>query len=396
MALFAAQVGAQVTLESVRAVPGDVPQVEIVTSAPVTPAILQLDGPPRLVVDLPNTEFRGDPERISVDSDPIRAIRVDEHQNSPPVTRVVVDLMQSLPYGTQTQGARFIVSFPAPARGGVKPASEGALPAPVPLGRVTFSGSPVLAGSAVTAGSDTAILRLGRGGEVRVCPGTTVSVTPSPNGHDVMLGMNTGGLELHYALAASSPSSSDSVMTPDFRIVLAGPGEFDAAIHTDSQGNTCVRTLPGNTAPIHVSELMGEGAYDVKPAEQVTFRAGQIKQAENQVPATCGCPAPVAPIAMSGPEMQPLPPSKPSDVHVSVDAPFVFNANAPKPETAATLSMEVRDSEALPVMTRVKIVPMGDVVIAPDVQAPAPKPPAAAAHAGFLGRIRRFFGAIFK
>ncbi len=235
MALFAAQAGAQITLESVRALPGDVPQVEIVTSAPVTPAILQLEGPPRLVVDLPNTEFRGEPERIAVDRDPIHAIRVDEHQNSPPVTRVVVDLTQSLPYGTQTQGTRFIVSFPAAARGAVKSTSEGALPAPVPLGRVTFSGSTVLAGSAVTAGSDTAILRLGRGGEVRVCPGTTVSVTPSPNGHDMLLGMNTGGVELHYALAASSPASADSVMTPDFRIVLAGPGEFDAAIHADSR-----------------------------------------------------------------------------------------------------------------------------------------------------------------
>ncbi len=396
IALLGMHAGAQITLESVRAISDNGPQVEIVTSAPVSPAMQQLDHPPRLVVDLPNTEFRGKPQRIPVNDGPIEAIRVDEHQDSPPVARVVVDLKQAAHYSLQAQGMRLLVSFPGPG-GTIAAASAGstALPAPTPLGRVTFSGSTVVAGSAVTAGSDTAILRLGRGGEVRVCPGTTVSVTPSPNGHDMLLGMNTGGLEVHYALAASSPSSSDSVMTPDFRIVLAGPGEFDAAIHADARGNTCVRTLPGNTATIKISELMGEATYEIKPAEQVTFRAGQIKDADNQAPATCGCPVPVAPIATSGPEMQPLPPSKPSDVHVSVDAPFVFNANAPKPDLLAPYSAEVRDSESLPV-TRVRIVPIGEVVIPPPVTAAPVRPGPSAKHEGVLGRIRRFFGTIFR
>jgi hypothetical protein len=397
MVLLGIHAVAQITLDSVRVLSGNGPQVEIVTSAPVSPTIQQLDGPPRLVIDLPNTEFRRAPERIGVNNGPVEAVRVDEHQDSPPVARVVVDLKEPVGYGTQTQGTRLLVSFPISigVRTANAAANDAALPAPIPLGRATFSGSIVLPGSAVTAGSDTAILRLGRGGEVWVCPGTSVSLTPAPNGHDMMLGMNTGAVEVHYALAASSPSSSDSVMTPDFRIVLTGPGEFHAAIHADSRGNTCVRTLPGNTAPIKVSELMGDGTYQVKPSEQITFRAGQIKQADNQAPPTCGCPTPVAPIATSGPEMQPLPSSKPSDVHVSVDAPFVFNANAPKPAALATLSVVIRDSEALPVMTRVRIVPLGDVVIPPSVQAGPAKPVASAQH-GFLGKIRRFFGAIFR
>jgi hypothetical protein len=388
------QAGAQINLESVRVLSDNGPQVEIVTSAPVSPTVQQLDSPPRLVVDLPDTEFHRAPERIIVNDGPVEAVRVDEHQDSPPVARVVVDLKQAVGYETQTQGTRLLVSFPR--SGSVSAAAnDAALPTPIPLGRVTFSGSTVLAGSSVTAGSDTAILRLGRGGEVRVCPGTTVSVTPSPNGHDMLLGMNTGAIELHYSLVPSSPFASDSVITPDFRIVLTAPGEFDAAIYADSRGNTCVRALPGNTAPIKVSELIGDGAYEVKPSEQVTFRAGQIKEANNQVPPTCGCPAPVAAITTSGPEMQPLPPSKPDEVHVSVDAPFVFSASAPKPKPEPMSSIEVRASEALPVMTRIRIVPLGDVVIPPSMQAAPAKSAVPTQHDGFLGKIRRFFGSIF-
>jgi hypothetical protein len=94
--------------------------------------------------------------------------------------------------------------------------------------------------------------------------------------------------------------------------------------------------------------------------------------------------------------MQPLPPSKPDEVHVSVDAPFVFSASAPKPKPEPMSSIEERASEALPVMTRIRIVPLGDVVIPPSMQAAPAKSAAPAQHDGFLGKIRRFFGSIFR
>ncbi len=423
-----------------------VPAVEILSKGgPVIPQIQLVDLPPRLVIDLPNSRLGLTQKRIPIQKENILAIRVDQYQRNPPVTRIVLDLQAPYGYTWDGSGHRLMVRL-KPAGDSNAVASKKSSPLQTPMeprlsiqpspsvvpvtggaGAVVPAGSRIGSGSSITAGSDTAILRVSGGGEVRVCPGTTISVTPSQTKRDLMLGLSTGAIEAHYSLRASA----DTVLTPDFRILFAGPGEFHYAISADAHGNTCVRALKGNTSSAIVSELMGDRIYQVKPAEQAVFHSGQIDKVDTEVPLECGCPPPSplmraeAPFApnvpaselpdkvrlaestpaaanssppvpsetrlSNGPETAPLPPSQPNDVHVQVDAPLVFTpknraavAALPPPSVEATKNLPVNDSSARQVHldTVVQFAP-------PDTQ-PKPQP------RGFLHRVKGFFASIFK
>ena len=156
---------------------------------------------------------------------------------------------------------------------------------------LTGTGTRLLSGSSVTAAGEAALLRLERGGEVRVCPRTTVSVTASKTGRDLLWALSQGALELHFDLRASA----DNVMTPDFRMMLSGPGSFHFAIRADERGRTCVRSLARNTAALIVYEQFGDGTFQVKPGEQVVFRNGRVAETET-APPDCGCPPPPEPV----------------------------------------------------------------------------------------------------
>jgi hypothetical protein len=372
-----------------------------------------LNNPARLVIDLPNALLTGSGQRIDVGHDEINRLRVNQFQNDPPITRVVVDLAKPVTQTWDAAGNRLMVRLHASDDASAKPPSAPVFipvidPVAVPLGpgsrgAIVLAGNHIAAGSTLTAGSETSIMRLSRGGEVRVCPGTTVSVTASQSGHALMLGMSTGAMEAHYRLDASA----DSILTPDFRVLLAGPGEFHYAISADSRGNTCVRALPGNTASVIVAELLGDGNYQVKPNEQVVFRSGKLSLVDSAVPVSCGCPPSSVPLLRASaapdlsvkldpsaamrpgqpkeslpPETAPLPPSKPNDVHVQVEAPFVFRAS----DLPSAKPVPVRQPE---------VIAVNDLPQAPSFQIAA-LPPARQSHHGVFGKIKGFFAAIFS
>jgi hypothetical protein len=381
-------------------------------------------------------------KRISVLQENILTVRTEQYRKDPPVLRIVVDLLVPYGYTWDAAGNRLMVRLKRPENSnagknsGPQPPQElssttDAAPLAVPVsggvGDVVSAGRQFAAGTSLTAGSETAVLRLARGGEVRVCPGTALSLTPSKSAKDLMLGMSTGALEIHYSLQASI----DTVLTPDFRILFSGPGEFHYAVSSDSHGNTCVRGLPGNESSAFVSELIGDRTYKVEPTEQAVFHTGRIDKVDSQVPLECGCPpvvpvmrteaAPASPATTSqpstmalaqasrpadkvpkppndirknnapqtlssGPETQPLPPSQPDDVHVTVDAPFVFHGTPHVPaaplQEAATLPAS--ESRARQVTLDAQVQPLPPQI--------APTKPE---HRGVMRRIKGFFAALF-
>jgi hypothetical protein len=425
-----------------------VPAVEVLSTHPLVPTIRSLDSPPRLVIELSNARLGPLHKRIPVLQGNILTLRIEQYQKDPPSARIVLDLL--VPYGYTWDGAgnRLMVrlkplaesnearnedpnagSKKLPSQPQVLSLTPAATPAIVPvsggIGEVVLAGKRFAAGSSLTAGSDTAVLHLSRGGEVRVCPGTTLSVTPSKNTNALMLGLSTGALEMHYALG----DSADTLLTPDFRILFAGPGEFDYAVSADAHGNTCVRALPGNNSSAIVSELMGDRSYQVKSAEQTVFHAGSIDKVDADVPVECGCPPPIpvmqteksaavpdvvpdselpaaaalaqsaSPAAAatpgsdasqtltSGPEVQPLPPSQPNQVHVQVEAPFVFRGKKHPAPPAPT-----DEAAALPVMESSSRLARFETQL--ETQVEPPPVPAPERHP-VLRRIERFFASIF-
>lgn len=418
----------------------DGPAVEILSTQPLVPSIQAIKDPDRLVIDLPNARLEVVQKRISINAEQISTLRADQFQQNPPVARVVVDLQAPRAYTWDGAGNRLVVHLgrnPGPANSSPfqPPATPSLTSSPQPVVSAVRSAGPLAlaasdgsTGSLVTAGPDTTILRLSSGGEVHVCPGTTVSITPSQNRHNLMLSMNTGAMEAHFALDASS----DSVMTPDFRILLVGPGEFHYAFSADNQGNTCVRALPGNTASAIVSELLGDRTYQVKATDQLVFRSGSLDRVDMSVPLECGCPPPRDPPlqassslptqsqsqngsapranASSTPVVEtahaeiPPAPGAPaavasdssnaaSDLHIQIEAPFVFHATGPPP--APTV-----DAQSLPLESRAGATP---AVMAP-LPPPANQPPKTAHETasanppsarGFFRKVRGFFAALF-
>lgn len=288
----------------------DSPVMEIESTRPLRPLIRKTQDPPGVRIDLNNAQISIRHKQIAVQSPLIDAIHLDQLGASPPVVRIVVTELKPLSYTWDAAGNRLSIrlhmeSEEAKARPPTVPTlTRDPEPVAVPVGP---SRNPVFAdrlasGSSFSAGFGTETLRLSRGGEVHVCPGTTVSIVHAKNGQDLMLAMGVGAVETHYVLE----NSSDTILTPDFRILLRGPGEFHYAIRADPQGNTCVRALPGNTAPVVVYETLGNGQFEVVPSEKLIFHAGHLNPAdtafhtehlvqnvETVVPDDCGCPAPI-------------------------------------------------------------------------------------------------------
>lgn len=272
------------------------------------------------------------------------------------------------------------------------------------------SGTKVLSGSQVAAGARAAVLKLTRGGEIRICPNTSVVVSSSPNGRALLFSLNQGDVEFHF----DTRSDGDALQTPDYHVQFAGPGRFDIAMCTDKHGGLALHGNSNSRVALVVNEMMGDGVYQVETGKSVEFSNGTVRDTTQTDP-QCGCPEsgmPVVPDVVltekaptplpSVPRSVPVPPSPQAEAphqrvetHVQVDAPFVFQGDELKPQALYTLAkMETVSTLDLGMKLQPTITPP------PEKRGPSkaakPEDRGEKKSKGFFKKIGSFFGKIFR
>ena len=127
--------------------------VEILSTKPLVPSIQAISDPDRLVIDLPNARLETQQKRISVQADQISTLRADQFQQNPPVARVVVDLLAPRAYTWDAAGNRLVVHLgknPSQAKNSPfePPTVPSLTPAPQPVvAAVRAAGPLALAGN---------------------------------------------------------------------------------------------------------------------------------------------------------------------------------------------------------------------------------------------------------
>jgi hypothetical protein len=240
--------------------------------------------------------------------------------------------------------------------------------------QVTADKAIIAVSGAVTAGPTTTDVLLPQRGTLRVCASTTVklaadSSAPAGNPPGLMMAMDHGAIEASFATGRSA----DILLTPDFRILISGPGAAEVKVRLGEHGDTCVENGGPNAPYVLVTSVFDGGNYHVQPGQRVMFQHGSVHEVVDQEKEPCGCPpATPAPQSNDFPLAQSeglSPTPKPSPSHATSPAntspPMVFNARPLALQPAASP--------------------------APLAPAPAPQP----RKRGVMHRIGHFFHRLF-
>ena len=255
----------------------------------------------------------------------------------------------------------------------------------------------ILSNGTVTSGSVTTNVVLPKRGVLRVCASTAVHLSsdasvPAGETPGLMMALDHGAIETSFATG----QNSDVLLTPDFRILIGGPGSAEVKVRLGQHGDTCVDN-PGANAPyVVVSSVFEGGAYRVQPGQRVMFQHGSLKEVVDQEKEPCGCPpeahpgtndfplaqsAGLAPLEKPapGPAPQPAAPAseKPPSPPPQLNEPLVY--------TAPASAQDKGPQQPAPAATS----PV------PAQHAPAPTPASTKKKPGFFRSIGRFFKKVF-
>ena len=204
----------------------------------------------------------------------------------------------------------------------------------------------IVASGTVTSGSGTTEVSLPRRGVLRICASTTVKLAadksvPAGDTPGLMMALDHGAVEMSFATGRNS----DILMTPDFRILISGPGSADVKIRLGQHGDTCVDNAGSNAPYVLVTSVFDSGDYRVQPGQRVMFERGNLHEVVDHEKEPCGCPPPSQggndfPLAQSeGLAPTPKPAATvslpvPSDAQTQAVPPLVYKGEDHSPKSA--------------------------------------------------------------
>jgi hypothetical protein len=215
----------------------------------------------------------------------------------------------------------------------------------------------IAANGTVVSGTTTTEVLLPNRGTLRVCASTEIklaadSSVPAGESPGLMMAMDHGAVEASFATGRNA----DILLTPDFRILIGGPGSANVKVRLAQGGDTCVDN-PGSNAPyVLVTSVFDGSIYRVQPGQRVMFQNGSLREVVDQEKEPCGCPP--APSETKGNDfplaqsegLAPTPAPKSATAPKSAKSaqptvPLVYNADqaaatvTPPPATAPTASV---------------------------------------------------------
>jgi len=237
----------------------------------------------------------------------------------------------------------------------------------------------IAASGSVTSGSGTTQVILPHRGVLRVCASTTVklaadSSVPAGEIPGLMMAMDHGAVEVSFATGRNS----DILLTPDFRILIGGPGAAEVKVRLGQHGDTCVDNAGVNAPYVLVSSVFDGGAYRVQPGQRVMFQHGSLHEVVDQEKEPCGCPPPAVPQTNEFPLAQ-----SEGLAPLATPAPGPNAQPGLQPQTTETLAYSAADH-----------APKAAEPAAAATPAPAAAPPPQK-KPGLFNRVGRFFKRIF-
>jgi len=236
----------------------------------------------------------------------------------------------------------------------------------------------------ISAGDHAALVQLPRRGTVKLCASTVLKVAAeNSRGSDetpaLLMALDRGAIEMSFATGRSS----DTIMTPDFRILISGPGAADLKLRLGEHGDTCIDNI-GSAGPyVLVSSVFDASNYHVQPGQRVMFLHGSLHEVVDHERESCGCPPEEVkgnefPLAQSE-GLAPLAKSTeptPGAPAVNFNEPMVYHAGDREKRATGDAPKNAQQ-------------PASTTQAKPPVENPEKK------KSGFLGAFGRFFRRIF-